>query len=67
MDNSGRIAIVRRLAKLILLMLGKERMPSVDWLAATLDVSTRTLLRDLAALEEAGWNLPRRQNAEMWR
>lgn len=64
--DEGRGAIVRRLARLILILLGRRYMPETQWLAATLGVSTRTLMRDLRAMEDAGYSLPKRQNVETW-
>lgn len=63
MRDEGRTAELRRMARILLMLMGQERMPNIRWMAATLDVSTRTVRRYLDALEEAGWKLPARRNA----
>lgn len=60
----GRDAIVRRLAMVLLYTNRCQRRPSVKVLARGLSVSERTIVRDLNALEDAGWPMPVRQNAE---
>lgn len=57
-----RHAIARRLCALVRYMDGRRYMPDMAILARGLNVSHRTLYRDLAALEEAGFILPRRIN-----
>jgi hypothetical protein len=37
-------------------------MPEIEVMAAEMGVCVRTLYRDLAALEEAGWPLPMRRS-----
>jgi predicted DNA-binding transcriptional regulator YafY len=60
----GRAAIVRRLAMVLLYTNRQRYMPSPKVLARGLNVSERTVIRDLNALDEAGWPMPRRQNVE---
>lgn len=58
MRYEGRTAIVRRLAHTLLYTNTSRYRPDVRTMARGLGVSTRTVLRDLQALEEAGWPLP---------
>jgi predicted DNA-binding transcriptional regulator YafY len=60
----GRDAMVRRLAMVLLYTNRCKQMPHVRTLARGLSVSERTIVRDLNALEDAGWPMPPRQNAE---
>jgi predicted DNA-binding transcriptional regulator YafY len=60
----SRAALVRRLASLLRYTHNRKYMPPMKVLARGLNVSERTLYRDFAALEEAGWPLPRRVNDE---
>lgn len=57
-DESSRGRIVRRLAMLLLYTNRRRYAPDLTVLARGLQVSERTLRRDLAALEEAGWPMP---------
>lgn len=56
--HGGRIAL--RLAALVRLLIGRRYMPPVGDLARELQVTKRTVYRDLAALDAADWPLPRR-------
>jgi predicted DNA-binding transcriptional regulator YafY len=56
----GKAAIVRRLAMLLLYTNRRRYMPSPRVIARGLNVSVRTVIRDLNALQEAGWPMPRR-------
>lgn len=57
--NQGRCAIVRRLAMLLRYTHGRRYAPDLVCLARGLGVSTRTIRRDLEALEAAGWPVPK--------
>lgn len=61
--NEGRAAIVRRLAMVLLYTNQRRYMPAPKVMARGLGVSVRTVIRDLNALEEAGWPLPKRWNS----
>ena len=43
---------------------GLRRLPSINELAHAFNVHRRTICRDLAALEEAGWLVPERYTDE---
>lgn len=51
---------VIRLLRLARALEGHRVMPPIPTLAKQYRVCRRTVLRDLAALEEAGWLVPRR-------
>jgi predicted DNA-binding transcriptional regulator YafY len=56
----GRLLV--RLARELLYLRARRCMPEVEVMAAEMGVCVRTLYRDLAALEEAGWPLPMRRS-----
>lgn len=58
MRYEGRAAIVRRLAMVLLYTNRCRVMPTLATLARGLNVSERTVRRDLEALIEAGWPMP---------
>lgn len=58
--SRGRNQIALRLAALVRLLIGRRYMPPVADLASELEVTPRTVYRDLVALEAAHWPLPRR-------
>jgi predicted DNA-binding transcriptional regulator YafY len=66
MDGYDRNKIARRLAALLKALHGRRFMPTMAELSRELGASERTVYRDLAALEEAGFQLPRRINDD-WR
>lgn len=57
-DNRGRI--VYRLARLMVLCQSYRYLPTLDQMAGQLKANTRTIRRDLAALEYAGVPVPPR-------
>jgi len=62
MKFEGRAAIARRLLALAQYIATCRRRPSPNVLAGRFGVSSRTVSRDLAVLEEAGIPMPPRQN-----
>ena len=64
MRYEGRAQIVRRLAMVLLYTNRQKFMPNTKVLARGLSVSERTVIRDLNALQEAGWPMPQRRNLE---
>lgn len=62
MSELRRNQIARRLCALVRYLDGRRYMPEMEFLARGLGCSHRTLYRDLAALEEAGFILPKRVN-----
>lgn len=59
----NRLAV--RLVQLQLLVAQRANLPSLEWLADVLRVCPRTVRRDLAALEEAGWPIPVQRKREV--
>lgn len=55
----SRLAV--RLVRIIRLLDGAAHCPRIDAMADLLRVSMRTIQRDLAALDEAGWRVPPRR------
>ena len=53
---------MRRLAMVLLYTNQRRYMPPPRVIARGLNVSVRTVIRDLNALEEAGWPMPKRWN-----
>lgn len=60
MRYEGRGQIVRRLAAVMLYTATSRCNPDPRLIARGLDVHYRTIERDLEALEEAGWPMPKR-------
>lgn len=60
--TESRHAIARRLCALVRYLDGRRFMPDVKVIARGLGVSHRTIYRDLDALEQAGFVLPKRWN-----
>jgi predicted DNA-binding transcriptional regulator YafY len=58
-ERYDRGAIVRRLAMVLLYTAKRRYAPSIKCMARGLGVCERTIRRDLEALEEAGWPMPR--------
>jgi predicted DNA-binding transcriptional regulator YafY len=56
--HEGRTAIVRRLAYVLLYTARCRYRPRLEAIARGLGVSVRTVARDVAALEAAGWPMP---------
>lgn len=54
----GRNWTLRRVLGLARRIDGMRMLPSLDLLADEFGVSTRTIRRDLYALEQAGWPMP---------
>jgi predicted DNA-binding transcriptional regulator YafY len=61
-SERGRLS--RRMAALLMYLGSRRYMPPMKVLARGLNVSERTLYRDLAALADAGFELPKRWNDE---
>jgi predicted DNA-binding transcriptional regulator YafY len=61
-SQGQRGRLTRRLAALLRYTSGRRYMPPMKVLARGLNGSHRTLYRDFAALEEMGWELPKRVN-----
>lgn len=57
--HENRSALVRRLAMVLLYTAKRRYAPDVKCLARGLHVSERTIRRDLEALEDAGWPMPK--------
>lgn len=66
MRYEGSAALVQRLAMVLLYTNTCRRRPSPEAIARGLQVSPRTALRYLAALEAAGWPMPPRQEGGRW-
>lgn len=65
---SKRSATLVRALRLARALQGRRYRPAVDVLAAQLQVTTRTVYRDLAALQEAHYRVPptRREVEALW-
>lgn len=57
-NNAGRNRVARRLSRLMFYLQGR-RYIDLKVIARGLGVTEKTVRRDLAALEEAGWPVPR--------